>query len=394
MSLQDVLFKRAAIHFQNELGDSRFQAQGLNNLIGSVTNEIAKKQEEFKARKVREEEFQRQLNLQEAKTNTTKIGKLRETAIKKGAIIPPNSSVKDIETIIAKEVQQDEALELRKTDISEERLDLQRKELAESIDRNKRLLAQKRLALNTPIDIDTANPTESDSFILKEFGMNADDAIEQGLAIRKEGGKISLLPAAERERLLSGSVRTFPQTVATAIDEFKSSKDILTDVMTTYKDLQLDLNTTEKGLVQQLFADTGVLSIPQRSNLLRQFRNPKVAALYSKLERAFQKYRVQTTGAQASDKELKTLRPLIARLVDNPEVFQETMVDLQRELDQAVTNRFSTQRNLGRDKNVIDNMENSYFGRVTPTINNRPIQPEVSQPQQQKQEGKFSYLWN
>lgn len=390
-SLSDLLMLRE-LRDQARPGFSAMKALSDGVQIG-----IAQEQEDARLRKIKEEEFNRALRLQEAKTNSNKINNLRDFAVKKGAIIPRDADIAEIERIAAGEVREEEARETEKIIIKKEQLEQEK-------ERNVRLAAQRKLNVNIPVDIDTENPSKVDRFVIEELGINPSDAIELGLAERKSGGKISLLPSEERERLLSPGVRTFPQKIATAIDEFKDSKDILTDVAQEFKDLKLDLNTKDRSLIQQLFAESGILSVSARNNILRQFRNPQVASLYSKLERAFQKYRVKTTGAQASDKELKQLRPLISRLVDEPEVFMNTLNDLRRELDQSVSNRLETQRNLGRDENVINRIEQSYFGGRQPIRSNTITSPEpvvltpnisvpAPEPSKPAQTSSFSYLW-
>lgn len=55
---------------------------------------------------------------------------------------------------------------------------------------------------------------------------------------------------------------------------------------------------------------------------IRQYsKDPEFAVLYAEIEKAFQLYRKATTGAQASDKELKVLRPLLPQLTERPEIF-------------------------------------------------------------------------
>ncbi len=57
------------------------------------------------------------------------------------------------------------------------------------------------------------------------------------------------------------------------------------------------------------------------SNLIAQYKNPKLQVLKAEVEKAFQLYRKETTGAQASDKELQMLRPNLPSLSERPEVF-------------------------------------------------------------------------
>src|SRR3990167_2206612 len=76
---------------------------------------------------------------------------------------------------------------------------------------------------------------------------------------------------------------------------------------------------------------------------------PKYTALKKKIERAFQAFRSRVTGAQAATSELKLLRPLIASLKDRPEVFFQTIKDLQFEANRAGETRLDIYRRAGRD---------------------------------------------
>ena len=58
------------------------------------------------------------------------------------------------------------------------------------------------------------------------------------------------------------------------------------------------------------------------TSFIRQFaKTPKFAVAFAEIEKAFQLYRKETTGAQASDKEIARLRPLLPQLSEKPEIF-------------------------------------------------------------------------
>jgi len=55
---------------------------------------------------------------------------------------------------------------------------------------------------------------------------------------------------------------------------------------------------------------------------IRQYsKEPAFATAFAEIEKAFQLFRKETTGAQASDKEIKILRPLLPQLKERPDIF-------------------------------------------------------------------------
>lgn len=107
----------------------------------------------------------------------------------------------------------------------------------------------------------------------------------------------------------------------------------------------------------------GPLSIPARFDLAGQYaKDPKYTALKSKLERAFQKYRKVITGAQASQKELNMLRPLITSFTQRPGVFFENARTLINENDRMLDTRLALMEGVGRNttkiRSKIDNIIN------------------------------------
>jgi len=73
------------------------------------------------------------------------------------------------------------------------------------------------------------------------------------------------------------------------------------------------------------------------SNLMSQYKYPELQVLKAEVEKAFQLYRKETTGAQASDRELQMLRPLLPSLTDSPAVFfgkiEQTIAGTQRAMN-------------------------------------------------------------
>lgn len=125
------------------------------------------------------------------------------------------------------------------------------------------------------------------------------------------------------------------------------AKDTMSEVLKTVQELGLN-NINKVGNI--LWEDMGPFSMPARFDLVGQYaKNPKYTSLKSKLERAFQLYRKAITGAQASDKELKMLRPLIASFKQRPEVFQAVAQDLISESSRLYERRLGLYQRAGRD---------------------------------------------
>ena len=95
-------------------------------------------------------------------------------------------------------------------------------------------------------------------------------------------------------------------------------------------------------------------------------QDPRYTALKRKIERAFQAFRKRVTGAQASDKELRMLRPLLARVQDRPGIFFETINDLIREGRNAYRDRLNLYQAAGRDIRQFEQILQGITGE-TPT---------------------------
>ena len=114
----------------------------------------------------------------------------------------------------------------------------------------------------------------------------------------------------------------------------------------------------------------GIISLPARFNLLGQVtEDPKYTAVKRDIEQAFQQFRKTTTGAQASDKELRMLRPLVASLTDKPEVFFETINNRIQNIEFNYNDRLNLYKAAGRS---TDNFEGILEGRRKPFITVEP----------------------
>jgi len=106
----------------------------------------------------------------------------------------------------------------------------------------------------------------------------------------------------------------------------------------------------EDGKFGPLGQPVGFASIPARSATARQFlKNPALAGVARDIELAFQKWRIRVTGVQASDKELKVLRRVIASLSDNPRVFFQTVKNFTDNAEQDFNNLLDVKESFGRD---------------------------------------------
>lgn len=371
-SLQDLLLLR---QIREEADPFR---SGLKALAEGIQQGIEEKKKLRLEENKRAEQWKRSLSLEKSLGNKHKVtrtlqdGKLKTVyepiedyvneplmkLQKKAAELGAEDEIGSVEQahkVIARESREEELRQERKIKLSQERVDLDR-EKEERLEIKDRL----RTVADFGGTFDTQDPVTKE--ILSGRNIDTDVMMEFGGARRNSDGTITILPKREMDRIISE--RTVPQTVQTAIVEFKDSKDILEDALAEFKDMKLDkISIKDKSLIEQLMSEVGPLSLQAKSDLLRQFTNPRLAALFDKLERAFQKYRVKTTGVQASDKELSRLRPLIANLVQNPETFKMNMADLLKELDQSVSNRINGLRAAGRDEKVISGFEGLYFDK-------------------------------
>lgn len=374
-SVQDLIFLKE-YEKQNDVG-----YQALSGLAQGVAKGIEKKREEAEAKKKQEESFANAIKLKDSIMNNTNAGKIKTTIDKDGGLSFTFESGSEAETdkdllglqkdvaklgynipktkedalrLIARGSQKQQFANARKTNLTQKRLDFYNEQ-------ELRRTADNKLSSGFPLKIDTSDEgkNEVDNYIMDSYGLDVNDAMTLGIAKRNLDGTLTLAPTKERDRVISE--RTVPEEAGKSIVEFKDTKDILTDSLNEYKALKLNVTNKDKGLIDKLFNPTGPFSPVARSNLLRQFGDPRVAALFDKLERAFQKYRIKTTGVQASDQELQKLRPLIANFLQTPEVFEENMQDIIRELDQSVSNRISTLKSYNRDENVINSLEKMYY---------------------------------
>lgn len=105
----------------------------------------------------------------------------------------------------------------------------------------------------------------------------------------------------------------------------------------------------EKSLGFKLGNFTGTIN-----DLITQYaRDPKIAVLQAETQKAFQLYRKATTGAQASDKEIAVLRPLLPKLTDRPEVFFAKLAETIRGTQRAKDTFLDTYSTGGYDTSMF-----------------------------------------
>lgn len=137
------------------------------------------------------------------------------------------------------------------------------------------------------------------------------------------------------------------------ITDIRNLNDLKVNISMLKEDLKsLDIVPGKFGEIQEetINSPMGPISVPARFNLAGQYmKDPKYTAAKNKMERLFQSYRKVITGAQASDKELRMLRPLIASFKDRPEVFFANLDSTENEANALLTSRFDMYDAFGRD---------------------------------------------
>lgn len=216
-----------------------------------------------------------------------------------------------------------------------------------------------------------------------DLGVDFDATVEAyGLQARvdKETGKRTyVIPPDE-------ILRTKAQSQKVSDAEINYLGDIV-DANETMKEVisgLAELGITEENInkvgkfsfAEVLGGDLGPFSIPAKFNLSGQYaKDPKYTMLKAKLERAFQKYRKVVTGAQASNKELVMLRPLIATFSQRPGVFFSVANDLISESDRVFNDRVNLMESAGRDVSKIKEFQKN---------------KQVAQPTKAKKSEKYS----
>jgi len=105
------------------------------------------------------------------------------------------------------------------------------------------------------------------------------------------------------------------------------------------------------------------------SQLFLQRMPTELAALQSEVDKAFQLYRKETTGAQASDKELARLQPNLPRLTDTPALFfqklENTVEDTARAKDIFLGSLGAANYNIGNFTSIGDDFNSTPSASVS-----------------------------
>lgn len=217
--------------------------------------------------------------------------------------------------------------------------------------------------------------------LLDDYGVDVNTMVETyGIPAQidnKTGERRWNLPDMYTQSTMAKNKPTTPEERKYLGDIF-NAVDTTQEILNNLKDLGIqDPNLIGSFEVPEGFwSDMGPLSIPAKFNLAGQYsKDPKYSALKSKIERMFQQYRIVITGAQASDKELKSLRPLIINMTQRPGVFFATASDLVNEATRNADTRIQLMESAGRDTSKIREMLDTRKNKKT----------ETSQPQKQEQ---------
>lgn len=217
--------------------------------------------------------------------------------------------------------------------------------------------------------------------LLNEYGVDVNTMVETyGIPaqIDKETGERRWnLPDMYTQSTMAKNKPTTPEERKYLGDIF-NAVDTTQEILSDLKDLGIQ-DPSQIGnfeVPEGFWSDMGPMSIPAKFNLAGQYaKDPKYSALKSKIERMFQQYRIVITGAQASDKELKSLRPLIISMTQRPGVFFATANDLMNESTRNADTRLQLMESAGRDTSKIREMLNTRKGKKA----------EASQTQTQEQ---------
>lgn len=146
---------------------------------------------------------------------------------------------------------------------------------------------------------------------------------------------------------------------------------------------QIDISpaTIGKMSFQTVQSPIGPLSLPARFNLIGQYnKDPRYTAVKRDIELAFQHFRKRVTGAQASDRELRMLRPLLADLRDRPEVFFATINNALQNVEIAFNDRMDIYQRAGRNISKFQN----FFQQPNQQMFQQQSQPVMQQPNMQQ----------
>jgi len=215
--------------------------------------------------------------------------------------------------------------------------------------------------------------------ISKNLGFNIDDQLEAGRGvprIDKAGNRVwRVLSNQEwQNKVTQGKfspteIEHF-QTIAQEHRAWTNVVDRMAELGMTKEELSAASGNIVFNTIQ---SPIGPLSLPARFNLAGQFaKDPRFTAIKRDIELAFQSFRKRVTGAQASDRELKLLRPLLATLKDRPGVFFATIDNALANIEDSFNDRLDIYQRAGRDVSKFQNFFGEQGPGVTPGQSGQP----------------------
>ena len=223
----------------------------------------------------------------------------------------------------------------------------------------------------------------------ERLGYDFDSALESGYIVPETmGDKTSyrFLSKTERSELIkTGKIA---DTHISYLDNVLNTRDSFQEIIDEIKESGIDPSTA--GNI--LFQEYGPFSLPAAFNLYGQYaRDPKYTALKKKLEIGFQEFRKVVTGAQASARELKMLRPLIASFRDRPEVMMETLIDAVERGDRLFENRVGLLEASGRNVKQLRELYDKHIPNKTVAFSIPGVKNPLDIPQDQVKKFMAAY---
>lgn len=196
----------------------------------------------------------------------------------------------------------------------------------------------------------------------KQLGFDLNPQLEEGRGeplVNRRTGKRRWRVLSNKEWDNKVSQGKFSPTEIEHLQTHQQERRAWTNVKERLQVLGVDENALASSgdiSFQAVNSPIGVLSLPARFNLVGQFsKDPRFTAIKKDIELAFQAFRKRVTGAQASDRELKLLRPLLASLKDRPKVFFATVDNQIENIEDSFRDRLDIYRRAGRNTDRFDN---------------------------------------
>lgn len=199
---------------------------------------------------------------------------------------------------------------------------------------------------------------ETLDLIEQELGQDLRPQLEAGRGVpsldEKGNRRWRVLSDQEWQRKVSQG--KFAPTEIEHLQNTRAEHRAWTNVLNRLESIGINPETAGKVEFDTVNSPIGPLSIPARFNIVAQFKqDPRYTSVKRDIELAFQAFRKRVTGAQASDRELRMLRPLLASLTDRPQVFFETIRTALENTEIAFEDRVDIYARAGRDVSQFEN---------------------------------------